>query len=819
MGLLWYDFRYGWRMLRNSPGFAALTVLTLALGIAANTTVFSWIRAVLLSPLPGTHAGGRLVAVESNERSGEGHNISILDYRDYRDHSKSLEGITVTWDLLPFFVGPLDHAERVLGETVASDYFDVLGVRPELGRLFATREFGDPAGSYPAVVIGDRFWRRYFHADAAIVGRAMRVNGHELTVIGVTAPEFEGSIRGVNADLWVPMTMGPALGVIDLGCLTERGCRPWQSFARLKQGATLAQANGEMQALALQLERTYPETNRHMGVKLLPESQANAGVQAFLGAPLRILMATSLLVLAISCVNVSNLLLARSATRQREIAIRMAMGAGPGRVVRQLLTETLLLAALAAAASLPLSLWLMNTLKYIMPDLGLAFRLDITMNWQVAGFTMLVCVAAALLAGITPAWHAILGRLNETLKESGRSSTAGSHTHRLRDLFVVAEVGLAMVGLVGAGLFTRSFHNARALNPGFDPKNVVLWRAYLASESSEQQQIEVFERLRERLEQLPGVTAASFADLIPLGFGLGPTWSLTIEGYTPAPGEEMDMPRALVSRGYFATLRMPLAEGRDFDARDDETGAPVMIVNQAFERRYYEGRSAMGRRIRFGGKWRTIVGVARDTKYYYLTEPRRPFFYAPIPQVGLPPQGVGVAFFARTTSKDPMSVVTALRGLAAEVDAAILVVHPMTLVTYTEGPLFAQRAAALLLSVLGALALMLAATGLYSVMAYAVTQRTHEIGIRIALGAEPFDVLAMIVRRGMLLALGGVLTGVVVALVTRKVVAGMLTGISPADPGIMAGSTIFLCLVALAASFLPARRATQVDPMRALREE
>jgi predicted permease len=819
MGLLWYDFRYGWRMLRNSPGFAALTVLTLALGIAANTTVFSWIRAVLLSPLPGTHAGGRLVAVESNERSGEGHNISILDYRDYRDHSKSLEGITVTWDLLPFFVGPLDHAERVLGETVASDYFDVLGVRPELGRLFATREFGDQAGSYPAVVIGDRFWRRYFHADAAIVGRAMRVNGHELTVIGVTAPEFEGSIRGVNADLWVPMTMGPALGVIDLGCLTERGCRPWQSFARLKQGATLAQANGEMQALALQLERTYPETNRHMGVKLLPESQANAGVQAFLGAPLRILMATSLLVLAISCVNVSNLLLARSATRQREIAIRMAMGAGPGRVVRQLLTETLLLAALAAAASLPLSLWLMNTLKYIMPDLGLAFRLDITMNWQVAGFTMLVCVAAALLAGITPAWHAILGRLNETLKESGRSSTAGSHTHRLRDLFVVAEVGLAMVGLVGAGLFTRSFHNARALNPGFDPKNVVLWRAYLASESSEQQQIEVFERLRERLEQLPGVTAASFADLIPLGFGLGPTWSLTIEGYTPAPGEEMDMPRALVSRGYFATLRMPLAEGRDFDARDDETGAPVMIVNQAFERRYYEGRSAMGRRIRFGGKWRTIVGVARDTKYYYLTEPRRPFFYAPIPQVGLPPQGVGVAFFARTTSKDPMSVVTALRGLAAEVDAAILVVHPMTLVTYTEGPLFAQRAAALLLSVLGALALMLAATGLYSVMAYAVTQRTHEIGIRIALGAEPFDVLAMIVRRGMLLALGGVLTGVVVALVTRKVVAGMLTGISPADPGIMAGSTIFLCLVALAASFLPARRATQVDPMRALREE
>jgi predicted permease len=375
------------------------------------------------------------------------------------------------------------------------------------------------------------------------------------------------------------------------------------------------------------------------------------------------------------------------------------------------------------------------------------------------------------------------------------------------------------VGLVGAGLFTRSFQNARALNPGFDPKNVVLWRAYLTAETSEQQQIQVFERLRQRLEQLPGVTAASFADLIPLGFGLGPTWGLTIEGYTPRPGEDLDMPRALVSPGYFATLRMPLAEGRDFDARDDASGAPVMIVNQAFEQRYYAGRSAMGRRIRFGGEWRTVVGVARDSKYYYLTEPGRPFFYAPIPQAGLPPQGAGVAFFARTTSSDPMSVVAALRKQAAGVDAAILVVHPMTLVTYIEGPLFAQRVAALLLTVLGALALMLAATGLYSVMAYAVTQRTHEIGIRMAMGAESFNVLAMIVRHGLLLALGGVLTGVVVALVTRKVVAGMLTGISPADPGIMAGSMMFPCVVALAASFLPARCATQVDPLRALREE
>jgi len=819
MRLLWGEFGYGLRTLRNSPGFAVLAILTLAVGIAANTTVFSWIHAVLLAPLAGTHADGRLVAVESNERSGEGHNISFPDYRDFRDHSKSLEGITVTWDLLPFFVGPLDHAQRVFGETVASDYFQVLGVRAERGRMFAPKEFDDQAGFYPAVVIGDRFWRNYFHADAGVVGRAVQINGHAMTVIGVTEPDFEGAIRGVSADLWVPMPMGAALGAIDSGCSTQRACRPWQSFARLKRGVTLAEANGEMQSLAAQLEHTYPETNRHMGVKLLPESQANAGVQAFLGAPLRILMATSLLVLAIACVNVSNLMLARSVARQREMAIRMAMGAGSSRIVRQLLIETLLLAALATAVSAPLSLWLMKTLKYAMPDMGFPIHLNITMNWQVATFTALVCAVAAVLAGITPAWHALGASLSETLKESGRSATAGSQTHRLRDLFVVAEVGFAMVGLVGAGLFTRSFQNARALNPGFDPRNVLLWRAYLTAGVSEQKQIQVFERLRQSLEQLPGATAASFADVIPLGFGLGPTWDLTIEGYAPATGEDMSMPRALVSPGYFATLRMPLAAGRDFDARDDARGVPVMIVNQAFEQKYYGGRSAMGRRIRFGGKWRTVVGVARDAKYYYLTEPRRPFFYAPIPQTGLPPQGNGVAFFTRTTSSDALSVAPALRRVAAGVNSAIIVEHPMTLAAYIEGPLFAQRVAALMLTVLGVLALVLAATGLYGVMAYAVTQRTHEIGIRMAVGAESWNVLAMIVGSGMVLAAGGVLTGVVVALATRKVVAGMLTGITPADPSILAGATVFLGLVALAASLLPARRATQVDPIRALREE
>jgi len=787
------------------------------LGIAANTVVFSWIYAALLRPLPGARDGAQLVAVESLEPKLEGHNISYADYRDYRDHLKLVSGIAVSQGLTVFRLGQGDRADQVWGELVSGNYFQVLGVTPRLGRLFASSEYGDQQGAFPVAVISDRLWRDYFHADPKAVGGTIRINGRDLTLIGVTPPEFTGIVRGVPFDLWVPLMMGVQLGSCQNFVYTERGARGLQGIARLTPGVKVEQARGEITALATELARTYPDTNYKIGATMVPEPEGTGGAQAFLRGPLHILMATSVMVLLIACVNVSNLMLARAAARQKELSIRLALGAGAGRLARQLLTESLTLAAIATAVSAPLSLWLMDSLNYVMPDIGLPVDLAVRMNWQVAGFTVLACATAALAAGLAPALHAVRTNVNETLKESGRSTTAGSHALRVRDFFVIAEVGLAMVALVGAGLFTRSFDGVRRLNPGFDPLNVLLSRVYLPHEYPPQQQRQIMRRIQEQLEQTPGINAVGYADIAPLGFGLGPGWTVAIDGYVAAPGEDLTISRALVSPGYFTTLRMPLVEGREFTLHDDADAAPVVIVNEAFAQRYFGGRDAIGCRLRTGHRWRTVVGVARTAKYYYLTEAARPFFYAPIAQVELPASGFGLSFFARTKG-DPPAAINTMRRVTLEADADALVANPEPLTNYIEGPLFGQRIAAFLLSALGALSLVLAAVGLYSVMAYAVSQRAHEIGIRMALGADASAVRRMVVRRGMLLASGGMLAGAIAALAGGRLIAGMLTNISPENPAILALAALFLATVALAACLVPARRATKIDPISALRD-
>jgi predicted permease len=817
MQTLWLDLQFGWRGLRNSPSFTSVAVFTLALGIAANTVVFSWIYAVLLRPLPGARDGAQLAAVESVEPKLEGHNISYADFRDYRDHLQLISGIAVSQTLTQFRLGQGDRGEQVWGELVSGNYFQVLGVEPRLGQLFTSDESGDQPGAHPVAVVSDRLWRTYFHAQPTAVGGTIRINGRDLTLIGVTPPEFTGLVRGATFDVWVPLMMGDQLGACQTFVYTERSARGLQGVARLKPGVKVEQARGEIAALAADLARTYPDKDYGISAKMVPEWEGSAGVQTFMRAPLHILMAMALLVLLIACVNVSNLMLARAAARQKELSIRLALGAGAGRLARQLLTESLTLAAIATAASALLSVWLMNSLNYVMPDIGLPIGLVVHMNPLVAGFTVLVCVAAAVAAGLTPAWHAMHTNVNEALKETGRSNSAGSRTHRMRDLFVIAEVGLAMVALVGAGLFTRSFDEARKLNPGFDPHNVLLSRVYLPHEYPPQQQKQILMRMQERLEQTPGVSAVAYADVAPLGFGLGPGWSMEIEGYAPARGEDVTVSRALISPNYLATLRMPLVEGREFTLHDDAGSAPVLIVNQAFVQRYFGGRNAIGRRIRLNGSWRSVVGVVSTAKYYYLTEPARPFFYAPIGQVDLPASGFGMSFFARTKG-DPAAAVVPTRHVMEDADPDAVVANTMPLSAYIEAPLFGQRVAAWLLGVLGALSLVLAAVGLYSVMSYSVSQRSHEIGIRIALGAKTADMLGMIVRRGMALAAMGAFAGALAAVASGRLIAGMLTNISAANPGIILVSTLFVGVVALAASLIPVRRASKVDPMSALRD-
>lgn len=817
MGTLWQDLRYAVRTLRGKPAFTATAVLTLALGIAVSTVVFSWIDMILLHPLPGTTEGHRLVIFESVQPDREGLNVSYADFRDYRDNLK-LSSLAIALQNNALSLGEGEHAQRVWAELVSGNYFDVLGVKPLLGRFFLPEEQGDKPGAYPVAVISARLWRNRFHADPNILGTTVRVNRRELTIIGVAPPDFYGMMRGLDYEMWVPLTMGPQLNRISERMLQDRPPRMNNAIARLKPGVSIEQARAEIRSVARELAARYPATNEGFSATLLTETDAHGTERHLLVGPLRILMAMGLVVLLIACVNVANLLLARSVGRQNELGIRVALGASRARIVRQLLTEALLLAGLGALVGVPLAMWMGEAISYLAPvSIGIPIRIEaFPLNGEVLGFTILICILAAVAAGLSPTLHAIHPEVSESLKEQGRSGMSGSRSHRMRSLFVISEVALALMALIGAGLFIKNFQLAKTIHPGFDARNVLVSRFYTSmSGYSDLERKQFCVRLRERLEQAPGVEGVSYADSIPLGFGLGAGSGLEIEGYVPAQSENMTVGRTLVAPGYFAMLRIPLLEGRDFTEQDDLNTAPVTIVNEPFARRYFAGRNPVGRKIRFWGKWFTIVGLVKASKYYTLSEPPRPYFYVPFRQAAAPED---VAFYVRSTG-DPLNSVATLRREASAVDPNAGAFDAMPLVDYIGAPLFPQRFAASLLSALGAMSLLLAAVGLYSVMAYAVSQRTHEIGIRLALGAEPRDVLAMVVRQGIVLAGAGVLAGMAATLAVARLVAGMLVNVSANDPLIFTAAALFLVLVALLASYLPARRASKVDPLIALRHQ
>jgi predicted permease len=817
MGTLLQDLGYGLRSLRSKPAFALAAVLTLALGIAVNTVVFSWINLVLLRPLPGTGDGQRLMVFESVQPSGEGRNVSYADFRDYRDHL-TLSKVVISLQNNALSLGEGEHAERVWAELVSGNYFDVLGVKPLRGRFFLPEEQGDQPGAAPVAVISERLWRSHYHADPQVLGSTIRVNRRDLTVIGIAPADFYGAARGVAYEMWVPLTMGPQLNRITERTLSDRPPRMFNGWARLMPGVSIEQARAEAGSLARELSARYPDTNRDFSVTLLKEADAKGNERNMLAEPLRILMAMCLAVLLIACVNVANLLLAHSVGRQTELGIRLALGASRGRIVRQLLTEALLLAGLGTLVSVPMGMWMAEGTSYLAPvSIGIPIHIDpVPLNWEIMAFTVAICILAALISGISPAMHSIRPDVNEALKEGGRSGTSSAGSLRLRGLFVVSEVALALMALIGAGLFIKNFEAAKAIHPGFDARNVLVSRFYTSmSGYSGDERKEFCVKLRERLEQAPGVVSVSYADTIPLGFGTGPGTRLEIEGYVPTESEDMTIGRTFVAPDYFNVLRIPLLEGRDFTERDNAAAEPVAIVNAPFARRFFDGRNPVGRRIKAGGRWLTVVGLVKENKYYLLTEAPRPYFYAPLAQVGAPED---IAFYIRSAG-DPLQSIATMRREAAAVDPNAGVFDAMPLAEYIGNPLFPQRFAASLMSALGVMALLLAAVGLYSVMAYAVSQRIHEIGIRLALGARPGDVLGMVVREGIVLTAAGVGAGLAGALAATRLLSGLLVGVSATDPLIFTAAGLFILLVALLASYLPARRASKVDPIVALRHQ
>jgi len=815
MRRLYEDLRYAFRVLRGSPGFTAVAVITLALGIAANATVFGWIDALLLHPFPGVTAGKQLVELETVSPTGQYSTTSYRDYRDYRDRLKSFSGLAASL-FNPFTVGPVASPRRVFGEYVSGNYFTVLGVKAQRGRAFLPSEFADGAGAAPLAVISYQLWQSLLHGDPNAVGRTIRVNRYELTVIGVTPPAFRGTMPGMAIDMWIPIAMGPQLNGQGNWLLEARSARQMWITGRLNPGVSIEQANAEVDACSRHMAEESPNTSKGFHEIVLPVWKAHFGVQVILLSPLRILMAVCFVLSLIVGANLANLQLARATARRKELSVRMALGASGGRLMRQLLTESLLLAAMGALVGIPVASWLGSSLLWLMPPVGFPLQFDFSLDADTLGFTVLLCCGGSLLTGLALAIHPVRGGMMDALKEGGRGGTSGVGQNRTRCLLVVSEVALALVALVGTALAWRSFQAARAIHPGFDAHNVLFAKYHLDTfAADEESRIQFCLRLRDRVSALPGISAVSFSDDVPLELGNSPVSEITVEGYTPAANEQMRVAGAMVAPHYFDVLRIPLIEGRDFTELDDRGHAPVVVVNHAFAQRFYKGGNPVGRRIRGDGDWATIIGEVADSKYRRLMEPQTPYAYTPYRQSH--GDQFWMAFFIRTEGPSN-GFIPAIQREATAIDANAGVSEIVPFADEIAGAVYAQKVAATLLGVLGAVSLLLAALGLYSVLAFSVSQRQHEFGIRLALGAKPSDVVRLVLRRGLALTAAGIALGTGISFFATQATAGLWVGVNSDDPVTLAGSALFLGAVALLASYLPARRATQVDPMITLRE-
>jgi predicted permease len=771
-------------------------------------------RSMLLNPLPGAAQAERVVAIENTAPDGEPLTTSYLDFRDFRDNLHLLNFVTARAGNV-FSVGEAPRTTQVWGEMVSGNFFDMLGVQPEAGRFFSEAERDDAQNAHAVVVISHTYWKNQYRSERSAIGATLRVNRAPFTIIGVAPEGFHGTRAGFDYEMWMPLTMYGQLTHTGTWMLRDRGTRNFVMIARLEPGVTIEQARGEVQALANRMAVADADSDQGIGATVLPIWQSHFGTQSILLTPIAILMGASGVVLLIVCANLANLLLARATGRLKEFSVRLAMGARPMRLTQQILTETLLMAAAGSVCGLMLASLLGGALRWLLPGVARPVMLQPPLDGQVLAFTTALAFGVAILAGLAPALHASQANVNEMLKEGGRSGSSGVQSNRLRGLLVVSEMALAVVALVGAGLFLRSFQTARAMDPGFKPDGVALARFDFSTAGYDAAQTDGFcRRLRERLEQQPGVTAVSYDDSVPLGFSGGNWETLEVEGFVPGRSENMKIYRDLVSPGYFELMKIPLVDGRDFDLRDDAKSLKVMIVNEEFVRRFVANRSVIGRKVHGWGQWFTIVGIAKDSKYHRVTENPQPYFYSPIRQVFRPEYGLT---FEVRTSGPVNEAIAGLRREAAAIDPAMTIFDAEPMTEYVAASLFGAKIAASLLSVLSGLGLLLAAIGLYSVMAYSVAQRTGEIGIRVTLGAQPRDIMRLVIQQGVTFALAGLVVGALTAAALARVVSAMLVGVGPADPVVYAAATAFTVIVALASAAIPAWRALRVDPAVALR--
>jgi len=812
------DVRFAARSLRKSPGFTVATVLIFALGIGANATLFGWIRPLRFDLLPGATEPDRLVAVEnfadSGNAAGEPLTTSFLDFVDYRDHLRLMDVTAIGRGALA--VGDERASERIWCEMVSGNFFDVLGVQAEVGRVFSDAEKADTQNAHPVVVISHSFWQARYGGNPVAVGSTLLINRVPFTIIGVAPPRFLGTQPGLAYQLWLPLSMYGAVTHTGTWMLQDRNTRNFMLLGRLKPGVTIEQARGEIAALAASMAEANRE-DRGVGATVVALWHARFGPQHQLLRPLTVLMAACGVLLLIVCANVANLQLARASTRQKEFSIRLALGSGRQGLARLLLIESLLLASAGAALGLVIAHWLGDGLQWLLPNVATPTRVEPPFAAEVFVFTVGLAVVVSAVAGVAPALHAARSNLNDALKTGGRTGAAGARSHRLRGALVVAEVTLAVVALVAAAMFLKSFQAARAASTGFSPEGQVLAQFNLSTAGYSAAEADSFQRrMTDTLLQQPGVTGVSYADSVPLGFHGGNWEEVQVEGYEPVPGENMKTYRNMIGPGYFDVMRIPLVSGRDFTLRDDRSAPSVMIVSEEFVRRFIPQGEVIGRKVRGWGRWFTVVGVVKDIKLQHVAEGARPFFYIPIQQEYRPEYGLTFHVRSEASAEETIG---AVRRVAAAIDPALTLFDAQPMTEYIAGSLYGQKIAASILSVLGVVGLGLAAMGLHSVMAYAVAQRTAEIGVRVALGARPADIVSMVFRQGLRLALFGLAAGSAVAIALTQLASATLNTFVTADPTIYLWTALGTLVIAAAAMAVPVWRALRVNPIEALRAE
>jgi predicted permease len=806
------DLKFALRLLWKTPGFTAVAALSLALGIGASTTVFCWIQEVLLRPLPGVTRADQMVVLCTTHGAEQWDTVSLPDLRDYARLTNVFAGI-IGSQVTPACLTVNGQAEWMYGQIVTANFFEVLGVKPLLGRTFVAEEDLRPGGA-PVLVLSEAYWRRRFGGDTSVTGRTVDLNRHSFTIVGVVPAGFRGTMSGLRCDFWAPLVMHEQ--VANFGSLDARGDHWLHTQARLQPGVSRATAQAAVDGVAAQLAAAYPGTNRELGLRVLPVWKAPYGGQAMLLPVLSILFAVSLGVLLIVVANLANLLLARATVREKEVAIRLALGAGRARLVRQLLTESLALALLGGALGVLVAHTGAGLFKLFLPPTYLPIGYTFAVDGRTLLFTLVVSVATGVLFGLAPALQASRLNLNATLKEGGRTSGALPH-HRLRSALVAAEVALALVLLAGAGLCLQGSRRAQRVDIGFDPRQVLVAGLRVGMHGYTEERALVFYRqLRERLAALPGVREAAMASWFPLGFEGGSGLSVTVPGYDNRSNEDTGAQYAIVSPRYFAALRIPLLAGRDFTDQDDASRPLVAIINETMAKRFWPGQDPLGRKFSVWGGRRelTVIGVARDGRYRFLNEPPEPFMYLAYQQ-GVWDMNLGVAL---QTQGDPRAFAQTLRREVHALDPGVEVWAMLPMTDFIQAAFLAQRIVSTLLTTLGVVALVLAAMGIYGVMAYVVSQRTHELGIRMALGASAARITQLVLSQGLKLTLIGLGVGVVGALALGSTLASFLYGVSPFDPLTLVGVAAGLGAVSVLACLIPAWRAARVDPVVALRE-